>query len=71
MAKVSWHWVAEGSHSCLLTQISFLQCIDGTESDDSDCDYDSYIDEEEALTDLLQSHLLDDELVGWLLKALY
>ena len=35
-----------------------LQCIDGAESDYSDSDFYSYIDEEEALTDLLQSHLL-------------
>ena len=27
-----------------------LQCIDGAESDDSDSDFDGYIDEEEALT---------------------
>ena len=38
-----------------------LKCIDGAESDNSDSDFDGYIDEE-ALTDLLQSNLLDDKL---------
>ena len=39
-----------------------LKYINGTESDDSDSDFDGYIDKEEVLTDLLQRNLLDDEL---------
>ena len=39
-----------------------LQCIDGAESDDSGSDFNSYIEKKEPLTDLLQSHLLDDKL---------
>ena len=37
-----------------------LQCIDGAESEDSDSDFDGYIDEEEALTDLLKRRLAPD-----------
>ena len=40
-----------------------LQCIDGAESDDSDSDFDGYIDEEEALTDLLERRLASDSFV--------
>ena len=40
-----------------------LQCIDGAESDDSDSDFDGYIDEEEALTDLLARRLASDGFV--------
>ena len=39
-----------------------LKYINGTERDDSDNDFDGYIDQKEALTDLLQRVLLDDEL---------
>ena len=38
-----------------------LQCIDGAESDDSDSDFKGYIDEE-ALADLLQRDLINDDL---------
>ena len=40
-----------------------LQCIDGAESEDSDSDCDGYIDEEEALTDLLQRRLASDSFI--------
>ena len=39
-----------------------LQRIDGAESDNSDSDFDGYIDEEEALADLLQRVLINEEL---------
>ena len=49
-------------HTVVFGPAFLLRYINVTESDDSDSDFDSYIDKDEALTDLLQRDLLDDEL---------
>ena len=49
-------------HTVALWPDLLLKYINGTESDDSDSDFDGYIEQKEALTDLLQRDLLDDEL---------
>ena len=49
-------------HTVAFSPDLLLKYINGTESDDSDSDFDGYINQEEALTDLLQRDLLDNEL---------